>query len=353
MLISVLMPLIDFRISAMHPFPAKILIDWFLTHKRDLPWRMNRTFYRVWISEVMLQQTQVNSVIPYYKRFLHRFPTLNALANAPLDDVLHAWQGLGYYSRARNLHRASIELNQRSELPETYDELIQVIGFGPYITAAVLSLWKDQPWPVIDGNVKRVMSRYLMLNVPVNSPVFKTMIEPVLSNAIKQVSPRDFNEGMMELGALICKPLNPVCDQCPLSQTCRAFAENRVDAYPIRAKRKSVPTRKMWAAVYQLDGSVWVTQRPPDGLLGGLWMFPQSPWASDVEHRAAIRSLAQSVTRKALIRHSYSHFKLELTPYHIRLESRPNTLTNGIWKPISELSTLAFDKATLKIIERL
>jgi A/G-specific adenine glycosylase len=315
------------------------LLTWFSASKRDLPWRKNKSFYRVWISEVMLQQTQVATVIPYYERFLQTFPTLQALAEAELDHVLKLWEGLGYYSRARNMHKAAIELNACKALPTSYEELIGFSGFGPYTTAAVLSFVYNAPHAVVDGNVKRVIARLFSLEDDISSVATKAKIQAIVDQLLPSGQSAIFNEAIMELGATICTPKNTQCSVCPLQTQCMAAAQGRVADLPKRQKRKRVPTRKMDCVLLVHKDEVLVEQRGTSEMLGGLWRFPQE---SEIQAKRK---------KMRLVKHTYSHFKLELQPYFLNVSSTQRKAVNGTWVHFSELKHLAFDKASLLIID--
>ena len=221
----------------------KALLDWFSAEKRDLPWRLNRTWYRVWISEVMLQQTQVNQVIPYFNRFLEKFPTVQKLAQATQQEVLKAWEGLGYYARARNLHKAAQQIVSRynGEIPQDKKNLVKLPGFGPYTSHAILSLAFNQPYAVVDGNVTRVISRLFTIRADIQLPDTKKIIQFHMNSLLDKRSPAQFNEAMMELGATICIPLNPTCKSCPINRYCLAFQNNQVQEYPLKSAARKKP----------------------------------------------------------------------------------------------------------------
>lgn len=315
------------------------LFDWFNENKRDLPWRKNRTFYRVWVSEIMLQQTQVATVIPYYERFLARFPSADALAAAPLDDVLKLWEGLGYYSRARNLHKAAAELSARKELPTKYDDLIKVTGFGPYTTAAVLSFTYGAPHAVVDGNVKRVFARLFALTDDISTEATKKKIQALADALLPAENSAVFNESVMELGATVCLPKQANCRECPLQSQCLAFKKGNVASIPYRAKRKKVPTKKVFCHIWQNGNRVFITRRNEDEMLGGLWHFPR-------------REARPEGAEIAVVKHVYSHFKLELTAI-LSLADTENMKESGEWVELSDLGNYAFDKASHKVIDAL
>jgi A/G-specific adenine glycosylase len=255
-----------------------VLLDWYDREKRDLPWRRTRDPYAVWISEAMLQQTRVETVIPYYHRFMKRFPDPAALASADLQEVLKLWEGLGYYSRARNLHRAAAVIVEEYDgrIPHSMDAIRSLPGVGPYIAAAVLSIAFDQPHAVVDGNVKRVLARLLQIDAPVNKPASHRIFQREADRLLTRERPSAHNQAIMELGALVCKPKNPECAVCPVSSFCRSHGSETVSAFPVRLTKPRTPLRRMIVAVIvrQKDHHVLIVQRPEEGLLGGLWEFP-------------------------------------------------------------------------------
>lgn len=253
------------------------LIDWFEREQRDLPWRINKDPYRVWVSEIMLQQTRVEAVKPYYKNFMEKFPALEDLANANEDEVLKAWEGLGYYSRVRNLHAAVKEVkeNYGSKVPDTPEEIGKLKGVGPYTKGAILSIAYGIPEPAVDGNVMRVMSRILSIWDDIAKPKTRKLFEDIIREVISHENPSYFNQGLMELGALICIPKNPACLLCPVRQHCRAFHESVQKELPVKSKAKDPKIVPIVAGVFRTkDGKYLVNKRPSTGLLANMWEFP-------------------------------------------------------------------------------
>ena len=308
------------------------LLHWFEETGRDLPWRQNRTPYRVLVAEVMLQQTQVATVAPYFERWLERFPTLQALAEVPLDDVLKAWEGLGYYRRARLLHEAArvVRRDHSGELPRRYDELLELPGIGTYSAAAVASLAFGENVLAVDGNVKRVASRLFTLPQPTEKAV-KEKLLPHLPRGQAGA----FNEALMELGALLCTPRTPRCDVCPVSESCEAFRAGRVAEFPPPKPKKNVPHIKRYAIVRVEDEALWLRKRGEKEMLGGLWGFPLAEEAVEGER-------LESVT------HAYTHFKITATPV---LVSKPPE--DGGFVLMKDLSKLALSRLDHKIYETL
>ncbi|MDJ0781590.1 MAG: A/G-specific adenine glycosylase [Desulfosarcinaceae bacterium] len=297
------------------------LLTWYRREKRDLPWRRTRDPYRIWVSEVMLQQTQVDTVIPYYHRFLSAFPDPATLADAPQAAVLKLWEGLGYYARARHLHRAMgiVMARHGGRIPDEWDAFRALPGVGDYIAAAVLSIAFGRPYAVVDGNVKRVLARLLCIDLPVNVPKHHADFRQHADHLLDHAAPSAFNQALMEIGALICRPAGPRCNGCPLMGHCCAFTRRQVDAYPRKQARAKVPRHPMAIAVMRRRGKLLLTQRPEKGLLGGLWEFPNARRIDAETPEAACRRLAReqlglqitprmTVTR---VRHAYTHFQVQ------------------------------------------
>lgn len=339
------------------------LMAWYAAHHRPLPWRETDDPYRIWVSEVMLQQTQVRTVLPYYQRFLTLFPTVEDLARADAGRVLKAWEGLGYYARARNLHKAAqiVSTAYGGRLPGDWEEMKKLPGVGDYIAAAVLSIAFGRAYAVVDGNVKRVLSRLFLMEDPVNSggsyKAFKTVATGFMGEANSGV----FNQAIMELGALVCKPSNPVCVRCCLRRYCRAHEMDAVSEYPKRIARKPVPTYHIAAGVVRKDGKVLITRRKPEGLLGGLWEFPggKVKEGEDV-HAACIREireetgiLAEVDSYLTRVKHAYTHFRIEMDVFCCRYVSGRVRLKGPEafrWIRVKDLPRYPFPKANLKFI---
>jgi A/G-specific adenine glycosylase len=294
---------------------------WYDAHRRDLPWRRSADPYAVWVSEVMLQQTQVATVVPYYERWLARFPDIVHLAAADLQTVLKLWEGLGYYARARNFHRAAQIVAERhgGRVPADASAFRALPGVGDYIAAAVLSIAFDLPLAVVDGNVKRVLARFLKLEAPVNAPAAHKTFAPIAGGWLDRDRPGRFNQAVMELGALVCTPRLPRCGQCPIADGCRALADGAREEYPRRLPRRVAPEHRMVVAVVSKNGRLLIVQRPADGLLGGLWEFPavrltdgltpETACAAFISETLGIR--VRVAAQAGRIRHAYTHFKID------------------------------------------
>jgi A/G-specific adenine glycosylase len=339
------------------------LLDWYRKHQRHLPWRETRDPYRIWVSEVMLQQTQVATVIDYYHRFLNRFPDISALAKAHQQSVLKLWEGLGYYARARNLHRAArlVVTDHQGRIPSDYDLFRSLPGVGGYIAAAVLSIAFDQPHAVVDGNVKRVLARLEGLDTPVNQASAHKIFQKKADRLLYQTGPGTFNQAMMEIGALVCTPRRPDCHHCPVSALCTAFRTDTVESLPHRIQRKPVPEYPVAVGVIYKKDRVLITLRPPEGLLGGLWEFPGGRLKADETPRAAcLREIREEVNldveiieHLAHIKHAYTHFKIRMDVFACRWTHgrvRRNGPTAHKWITINAIDTYPFPTANRKFI---
>ncbi|MEJ2575352.1 MAG: A/G-specific adenine glycosylase [Gammaproteobacteria bacterium] len=307
-------------------FGARVLA-WYDRHgRKDLPWQRDPTPYRVWVSEVMLQQTQVATVVPYYERFVARFPDVQALADASLDEVLHLWSGLGYYRRARNLHRAALLVRERfgGVCPACFEDLQSLPGVGRSTAGAVLSLAAGQRFAILDGNVKRVLARHFAVaGWPGKAAVITRLW--ALAEACTPVSRvREYNQAMMDLGAAVCTRSSPACPRCPVAGTCRALAEGSTGAYPGRKPRRDTPVRAVRMLLIRDPARRFLLeQRPPTGVWGGLWSFPELPLADDPLASCAERFGGDVRPGRtfAVRRHLFSHFQLDIHPQEILLSS--------------------------------
>ncbi|NOZ75486.1 MAG: A/G-specific adenine glycosylase, partial [FCB group bacterium] len=300
------------------------LLNWYRDHHRDLPWRNTNDPYRIWLSEVMLQQTQVMTVIPYYHRWLHRFPTLKSVANADRETLLKVWEGLGYYQRCRNFHRAAVMIQDKYQgiIPSDYKQFRALPGVGDYTVAAVLSMAFHQSLPVLDGNVKRFLARYFgMRNL---SPFNLRRQQSFLEKAIQPVEPGIFNQAIMEVGSRICRPRNPNCDQCPVADTCQARVRGNVETYPQKTKRKTPPHYNVVIGLLWNKERFLITRRAENGHLGGLWELPggkiePGETAEMALRREFIEECRVHIvpgSRVGVVRHTYSHFSIRIALFH-------------------------------------
>jgi A/G-specific adenine glycosylase len=343
------------------------LLAWYAENGRDLPWRRTRDPYRIWVAEVMLQQTQVTTVIPYYARFLTHFPTVRALAEAPLDDVLKVWEGLGYYARARHLHAAARQVleDYGGQIPVTRDVLLSLPGIGRYTAGAVLSIAFGQDVPALDGNVRRVFSRLFAIDKDVTRGAGKRELEHLTVSMLPSGRAGDWNQALMDLGATVCTARAPLCEECPLSEQCEAHRLGREEDFPVARRRAPTPHYEVTAGVvWNGDGRFLIAQRPPDGLLGGLWEFPGGKRETDESledclKRELTEELAIEVRVIAplvVVQHAYTHFRITLHAFHCRwMEGEPQSLGCAAWTWITleEVGHFAFSAADHKIIAAL
>ncbi len=350
------------------------LLDWFKVKKRCMPWRQESTPYRRWLSEIMLQQTRVETGIPYFHRFVERYPDIPSLAATQEDEVLKLWEGLGYYSRARNLLKAARVMVEQhgGNFPDTEKEAQALPGVGPYTAAAVLSMAYGVPLPSVDGNVLRVYARLAVMGDNVMEAATVKKVQQALGLIIPRERPGDFNEAMMELGALVCLPANPACDQCPVKPHCQAYANGQVDQLPLRIV-KDRTTRHHYGVYYLLDSSgtkAAVKKNPPKGLLGGLWAFPMvervvagkkqkesltSMTGSQLEEQARLDTLKQwqvtlrQVKYKGRKTHVFSHRHWTMDIF--QGVTKDQALPEGCeWVGVDSLQDLAFPEVYQKVI---
>jgi A/G-specific adenine glycosylase len=299
---------------------ADALVAWHARQGRhDLPWQSDRTSYRVWISEIMLQQTQVATVIPYYTRFMERFPTVRALADAPIDDVLHLWTGLGYYARARNMHRAAVMIRDRfgGEFPSTFEAVADLPGIGRSTAGAVLALSQGQRFPILDGNVKRVLSRYF----GVEGSAMERAVSERLWQLADDCTPREhvdtYTQAIMDLGATVCTRRKPLCAYCPLAEGCVARLTSRQHDLPSPRPARQRRVRKVFMLVaMRADGSVLLERRPESGVWGGLWCLPEfgTPTAALTYAGSSLKIMRGEPRALGLVEHAFTHFDLIITP---------------------------------------
>ena len=363
-----------------HPSPesiAKDLLAWADSGQlRAMPWRAlpghARDPYAVWVSEVMLQQTQVATVIPYFQRWLDRFPTVEALAAASQDEVLKAWEGLGYYSRARNLHKAAQLVVERhgGQLPSKREALSALPGIGRYTVGAILSIAFGQRAAVLDGNVKRVLSRLHDIKEDSGASATETHLWQLAEALVAEVDPTEagpLNEALMDLGATLCAPRAPQCPVCPLHEQCLAYARGTQELRPVKPPRKALPYFDVTAAVLlrpNHPGQVLIAQRPPTGMLGGLWEFPGGKrHAGETLPECLRRELQEElgidveVGRHLIsVRHAYTHFRIRLHAFECRLlggEPQPIGVAEWRWVTLDELTAFPFPVTDQKIIRAL
>ncbi len=343
------------------------LLAWWDARRADLPWRRDRDPYAIWVSEVMLQQTQVATVIPYFERWMARLPMVADLAAASLDDVLKLWEGLGYYSRARHLHAAARQImaNHSGRLPTSAVALRRLPGIGPYTAAAIASIAFGEPVAAVDGNITRVLTRLYDVPGDVTRAATRRRIVDLAAGLVPAERPGDHNQALMELGQAVCRPAAPRCDACPLRAPCLAAARGTQLERPRRPPRKDVPHYDVVAGIIRrADGRLLIARRPLDGLLGGLWEFPGGKCEPGESHEAALRreireelAVDIAVGRPEIsIRHAYSHFRITLHAYHATVvagEPRHLGVADHAWVLPDELDGYAFAVTDRQIIASL
>ncbi len=346
---------------------ASRLLDWYARHARRLPWRNQPDPYAVWVSEIMLQQTRVETVYPYYELWMARFPTLQALASASQQEVLNAWEGLGYYSRARNLHRAAQKVVSEygGHLPRSLPELQSLPGIGRYTAGAIASLAFGQDAAALDGNIRRVLAHVFNVELPDRSNAGERLLWELAELHLPAGRAGDYNQALMDLGATVCTPRSPDCPNCPLTDLCAAYALGIQEERPVRLPKKDVPHYTVTAAVLQRANQVLIAQRPEAGLLGGLWEFP----GGKIE---AGETLAQGLQRElreelaveievgaglGVYTHAFSHFRITLHAFACRLANgaAPQALEHRAlaWVRLPELADYPMGKVDRQIAERL
>ncbi|UIE40585.1 A/G-specific adenine glycosylase [Leptodesmis sichuanensis A121] len=341
------------------------LLAWYYQHGRDLPWRRSRDPYAIWISEIMLQQTQVKTVLPYYDRWLAQFPTLQSLAIADQQQVLKLWQGLGYYARARNLHRAAQEIVSHHDgvFPKDFKTIMSLPGIGRTTAGGILSAAFNQPVAILDGNVKRVLARLIALPVPAAKAIAQLW---QLSEALLDpIHPRDFNQALMDLGATVCLPRQPNCQICPWQSHCRAFHSGIQNQLPMTETRPPLPRKVIGVAVIWNDQQqILIDRRRQEGLLGGLWEFPGGKVEPDETIAACIqREIREELgieiavgDRLITVEHTYSHFHVTLNVHHCQYvsgEPQPIECDEVRWVTLAEIDQYPFPKANIEIIKAL
>lgn len=338
------------------------LLHWYKKNYRHLPWRQTKNPYFIWISEIMLQQTTVQAVIPYFENWIKFFPNITSLSQAPLQNVLKAWQGLGYYQRARNLHAASkiILKSHKGKIPKNYEILKKLPGFGPYTTAAVLSLAFDLPYPVIDANVRRVLMRLMGLAKEANAR-YDTKLQEFLSPLLPEKNMSTFNQAMMELGALTCKPKNPACLLCPFPNDCKAFTQGKQEVIP-KPKKKNYKKIEAVVGIIKKENKFLIQKRPPNGLLAGLWEFPGGKINSgETQKQALYREIREELHSEVkganflvTVRHAYTQFQVTLHAFECILEQNPSLdKTVQRWVTLKDIHHYPLPSGSAKIIRYL
>ena len=335
------------------------LLRWYASDGRhDLPWQQNRSLYRVWVSEIMLQQTQVTTVIPYFERFMARFPDITRLANASVDEVLHLWTGLGYYARARNLHQAAKTIRDEYDgrFPENFEQVLALKGIGRSTAGAILAQALGQRHVILDGNVKRVLTRlYAIEGWP-----GKKSIEEQLWALADTLTPdnqlTDYTQAIMDLGATLCSR-KPGCEACPVREYCQAWQQGKATLFPTPKPRKTLPVKQTCMLILRNQkGEILLEQRPPSGIWGGLWSLPECPDA-DIQSwcEATLGLKLKASEHKEVLRHTFSHFHLDITPVTAELKGPTNHVmeaANRVWYNTQQPEELGLPAPVLKILQQ-
>lgn len=335
------------------------LLAWYDVTGRTLPWRIRPRDrqqgriadpYRIWLSEIMCQQTRIQTVIPYYAKFLQTWPTIADLANADLDEVYRLWAGLGYYARARNLHACARKIMATGGFPRTEKDWLALPGIGPYTAAALMAILQDAPTNVVDGNVLRVMAR--LFGVSTALPAAKSELGRLAAQLVQPARAGDYAQALMDLGALICTPKSPKCEVCPWSQNCAAFGSDQVDMFPVRSQTRKKPKRYGVGFVVICNGQVLLQQRPATGLLGGMSEVPGTPWRlEEWENSEAIdhAPIAGEWEDIGKIHHVFSHFSLDLRGLQVTLNT-DFAQNSGWWAPMDQLEAQALPSVMVKLL---
>jgi A/G-specific adenine glycosylase len=339
------------------------LLAWYRLSRRRLPWRASADPYHIWVSEVMLQQTRAKTVVRYYESFLARFADIESLSNADLDEVLKTWEGMGYYARARNLHKAArvVRDEHTGMVPEDPAVFRTLPGVGDYICAAVQSIAFNHPLAVVDGNVKRVLARLFEIDAPVNAAGSAKVFVSYADKLLDRRDPGTFNQALMELGAMVCRPGGPDCDACPVAGVCRAYLAGRQRELPVRKKKPPVPTYHVAVGVIERDDRVLLTRRPLEGLLGGLWEFPGGKVKGrETAEQACVREIREEVNlavelgaHLGRISHAYTHFKIDVDVFRCRYTGGEVALdgpTDYRWVLREEIAQYPLPRANHKIL---
>ena len=340
---------------------SQAVLVWFDQHGRhDLPWQANKTAYNTWISEIMLQQTQVTTVIPYYQRFMERFPTVEALAEAEQDEVLHLWTGLGYYARARNLHKTAkiVAAEYNGEFPQSVEELEDLPGIGRSTAGAVLSISTGKRAAILDGNVKRVLARFYAISGWPGTTANQKLLWEYAEQNTPHERVGDYTQAMMDLGATLCTRSKPACLLCPLQSACEAKKQGRTDKLPEPKPKKQIPVKQTYMLMLQQTqpDEVLLYQRPPSGLWGGLWSFPQVSDLRDTLNETGLELDESSIQTLEPMRHTFSHFHLDITPVLARVNTPTDSVMEGkplLWYNVKQPENVGLAAPVKKLLKKI
>ena len=339
---------------------AQSVLEWYPEHGRqDLPWQIDKTAYRVWVSEIMLQQTQVATVIPYYLRFLKSFPSIQTLADASLDQVLQKWQGLGYYTRARNLHRAAqiIRDEHGARFPQEMQAVIALPGIGRSTAGAILSLAFDQSWPILDGNVKRVLARCFQVKGWYGQSETKNTLWRIAEQLTPKNKTAEYNQAMMDLGAMVCGKARPSCDVCPLLHCCVSFQQGTQASFPEKKPQKPKPQKQILMMLHRHQGRVLLCRRPPTGIWGGLWSLPEVDDDDGIgewqQNNLAFTQLPTQV-KTNILKHQFTHYSLDISLAVIEIQKLPRQIAdedNMVFVTVDQLPDYGLPTPVKRILD--
>jgi len=341
------------------------LLNWFDEFgRKDLPWQKNKTGYRVWVSEIMLQQTQVVTVIPYFERFMQNFPTIDLLANASIDEVLHLWAGLGYYSRARNLHRAAKMVMQEynGEFPQTIEALQQLPGIGQSTAGAIAAIAFNKHATILDGNVKRVLSRVYGVTDPVDDKTTELRLWDYAQSNTPAERVADYTQAIMDFGATFCTRSKPQCTSCPMQTDCIAHLQGLATTIPIKKASKKIPVKQASFLILMRDEEVLLLKRPPVGIWGGLWSLPEMPAKPDAKtlREFCANQFNFSIAQYEYLspfRHTFSHYHLDIFPIKLLVDKLPTTkimdADSQIWYKLAQPAAIGLPKPVQTLLKRL
>ncbi|WJG09736.1 A/G-specific adenine glycosylase [Aliiglaciecola sp. LCG003] len=347
------------QLSSDNSFSRQVL-NWFhLYGRKDLPWQQNKSPYNVWISEIMLQQTQVKTVIPFYQRFMLRFPSVLDLADANIDEVLHLWTGLGYYARARNLHKAAVAIRDHhgGEFPQSLEEVIALPGIGRSTAGAILSIACGQSVSILDGNVKRVLARYFAIHGWPGSKPIEQQLWQFADDLTPDKDAGLYTQAMMDLGATLCTRSKPNCDACPVQQSCLAFAQGSQVELPTKKPTKNIPTKSTVMLLPMWQDQVLIYKRPPSGIWGGLYGFYETDNLEQVEKMAVLLGLEEvQIQQLTGFRHTFSHFHLDIQPVVMHLQNPPKGQigeSQTLWYDLKSPANVGLAAPTAKLFSTL
>jgi len=350
----------QFYSDPIYPSFAKRILNWFDTGGRhDLPWQQNPTPYRIWISEIMLQQTQVATVIPYYHRFMNRFASVQSLATADIDQVLHLWTGLGYYARARNLHQTAILIveNYQGVFPTTVEELKSLPGIGKSTAGAIVALAMNISAPILDGNVKRVLSRVFTIDGWPEQVNTKNQLWEIAERLTPSERVAEYTQAMMDLGATVCTRANPACDRCPFNSHCKAYQQECIANYPGKKPRKALPVKSVTMFILQNEaGEVLLEKRPAQGIWGSLYSLPEGQSETMLPQLNHIQVSIENVSKLDPLRHSFSHYHLDISPVRFsarRIRDAVAEKDRWLWYPLDHSIEVGLAAPIKKLLSQL